>query len=112
MKKVEFKYSSSIWGVKKTETYLIDFSGKRYSHLTNDKCDDVFEIPDDIAEKLEPFFEKLYLDFPHDDFAFDAPMWTLSIDDKTCTKIASTDMDSRFKNVLKIVEVFKNRSKV
>ena len=111
MEKIKFERRSSTWGTKSTETYLIDFSEKRYSHFNNEMCDDIFDLPDDIVEKVKTFFEKIYIDFPNGNFAFDAPMWTLTIDDKSSTEIASTNMDSRFKNALILFEAFKNRNK-
>lgn len=108
MKRVQFKYSNHAWGFNKEELYVIDFERKLYAHFDKGQLDDHIPLPDDLLKSMQEYFEKIYVEFPKDVFAYDAPMWTLTIDDKTCTRIADRDMDSQYKALSELFEKIKN----
>ena len=54
------------------------------------------------------YLEKVVREFPEDEISFDAPCWTLTIDDKTCTRVAVSDWDPLFKSISDFFAVFKN----
>ena len=108
MKTVQFKYSNHAWGFNKEELYVIDFEKKLYAHFNKGELDDHLTLPDDLLATMQSYFERIYIDFPQDVFAYDAPMWTLTIDDKTCTRIADRDMDSTYTTLATLFEKIKN----
>lgn len=108
MKTVQFKYSNHAWGFNKEELYVIDFEKKLYAHFNKGELDDHLTLPDDLLVTMQSYFERIYIDFPQDVFAYDAPMWTLTIDDKTCTRIAVKDEDSLYKTLSELFEKIKN----
>ena len=108
MKMVQFKYSNHAWGFNKEELYVIDFEKKLYAHFDKGELDDHIPLPDDLLKMMQEYFEKIYIEFPKDEFAFDAPRWTLTIDDKACTRIADRDMDSQYKTLSELFEKIKN----
>ena len=108
MKTVQFKYSNHAWGFNEEELYVIDFEKKLYAHFNKGELDDHLSLPDDLLATMQSYFERMYVDFPQDVFAYDAPMWTLTIDDKTCTRIADRDMDSTYKTLSTLFEKIKN----
>ena len=107
MERVEFKYSYYSWGNNKEELYVIDFQSKLYLHYDKGQLDDKMLLPDDLLNQIRSLFEPIYEDFPKDVFAYDAPMWTLTIDDKTCTRIAVQDADAWYERVSAIFNAFK-----
>ena len=66
---------------------------------------DRLPLPDDLLLTLQSFFEPIYNEFPTDIVSLDAPTYTLTIDDKKCTRIATED-DSCYAKVAKIFDVF------
>lgn len=106
MKKVEFLESYHSWGVYKDELFIIDFEKKFYARIQNGATKDTLPLPDDLLLTLQSFFEPIYNEFPSDQPSIDAPIYTLTIDDKNCTRIAIED-DYCYAKVSKIFEVFK-----
>ena len=111
MRFIEYKYSYHSWGNNKEELYRIDIEAKEYKHFDHGICDDTLPLPEDLISSICSFFDSLLGDgFPKDEFAWDAPMWTLTIDDKTCTRIALTDEDPLYSKISKIFATFKKTS--
>ena len=108
MKLIEYKYSYHSWGHDKKELYRINIETKEYQHFDHGICDDTLPLPEDLISSICSFFDSLLGDsFPKDEFAWDAPMWTLTIDDKTCTRIALADEDPLFVKVSGFFTIFK-----
>ena len=105
MKKIEFKYSNHTWGRSEEEINIIDFEKKVYGHIKNGAVESSFSLPEDLLAKIEKIFMPIYVEFPKSQPAFDAPMWTLTIEDKTCYRIAVEDRE--YDKVSRIFEIFK-----
>ena len=97
MNLIEYKYSYHSWGFNKEELHRIDLVTKEYTHFDHGKLDASMPLPDDLIDTISSFFEGLFTEgFPNDMMAWDAPMWSLTIDEKKCTRIALADEDSLF----------------
>lgn len=107
MKYIEYKYSNTSWGQNKNETFQIDLIKKEYRHYTKDVLDDTLPLDENIVQGITKLFAVIYNDFPNDQFAFDAPMFSLTIDDKTCTQIACLDQNAFYKKIHDFFEIFK-----
>ena len=108
MKLIEYKYSYHSWGHDKEELYRIDIDSKEYMHFDHGICDDTLLLPDDLIDSICSIFDSWFREsFPKDEFAWDAPMWTLTIDDKTCTRIALVDADPIYSKISNFFVVFK-----
>ena len=108
MKIIEYGYSYCSWGFNKDELHRIDMVKKEYVHLEHGKCDAYMSLTDDLADSISSLFEKLLVDgFPEDVMAWDAPMWTLTIDDRRCTRIALIDEDPLFKTINQVFNKIK-----
>ena len=108
MKLIEYKYSYKSWGFNKDELHRIDMVKKEYSHFDHGKCDAYMPLPDDLIKTISSFFEDLLSEgFPPDVLAWDAPMWSLTIDDLKCTRIALDDEDSLFKTISQLFDKMK-----
>ena len=105
MKKIEFKYSYHAWGYNEEEFQIIDFEKKMYGRIKNGNVESSFSLPEELLTKIEKLFMPIYVEFPENQIAFDAPMWTLTIDDKSCTRIAVEDRE--YDKVSRIFEIFK-----
>jgi hypothetical protein len=108
MKSVQYKYSNHAWGFNKEELHIIDFEKKLYACFENENLISHLPLPDDLLTTIKNFFEPIYVEFPKDKMAFDAPMWTLTIDDKSCTRIADKCYDSTYKTLSELFEKIKN----
>ena len=105
MKKIEFKYSNHAWGQNEEEFNIIDFEKRMYGRIKNGMVESSFSLPEDLLATIEQLFMPIYVEFPKNQQAFDAPMWTLTIDDKTCYRIAVEDRE--YDKVSRIFEIFK-----
>ena len=108
MNVIQYRHSSVGWGPRVQETYVLHLEEKVYAHYTDGVRDASFPLPDDLVETIRNFFEPIYRDFPGSQAAFDAPMWTLSIDDKTCTRIAAEEFDPLYSKISFVFKAFKN----
>ena len=81
---------------------------KEYLHFDHGVNDCRMRLPDDLLNKICSYFERWLRKFPEDEISFDAPCWTLTIDDKTCTRVAVSDWDPLFKSISDFFAVFKN----
>lgn len=108
MKLIEYIYSYHSWGFDKEELYRIDMEKKEYQHFDHGVCDCRMRLSDDLLNKICSFFEMQLREFPDDEISFDAPRWTLTIDDKTCTRVAVSDWDPLFKSISSFFSIFKN----
>ena len=106
MKNVQYKYSNHAWGFNKEELHIIDFEKKLYACFENLNLISHLSLTDDLLSTLQSLLEPIYNEFPEDIFSFDAPIYTLTIDDKNCTRIAIED-DYCYAKVSKIFEIFK-----
>jgi hypothetical protein len=97
MNLIEYKYSYHSWGFNEEELHRIDMVKKEYTHFDHGKLDASMPLPDDLIDTISSFFEGLFAEgFPKDVMAWDAPMWSLTIDDKKCTRIALVHHDHLF----------------
>lgn len=108
MKLIEYSYNYSSWGFDERELYRIDVEKKEYQHFDHEICNCRIRLPDDLLKKICLFFELRFREFPDDEASFDAPRWTLTIDDKTCTRVAIKDFDPLFKSISDFFRIFKN----
>ena len=105
---IEYKYSYKSWGFNKDEIHRIDMVKKEYFHFDHGKCDAYMPLPDDLIKTISSFFESLFSEgFPLDVMAWDAPMWSLTIDDRSCTRIALDYEDSIFTTVSQLFNKMK-----
>lgn len=107
MKEIRFRFQNYAWGFNQDESHIISFLNKTYSHFNKGVCDETIPLPDNLLQQICELFAGIYREFPKDEFAWDAPMWTLTIDDKTCTRIASKESDPVYAKVSRIFEAFK-----
>lgn len=107
MKYIEYKYSNTSWGRNEKETFQIDLLKKEYRHYTKNVIDKTLSLDEKTMQDIVKLFSVIYNDFPNDMFAFDAPMFTLTIDDKTCTQIACLDQNIFYKKIHNFFETFK-----
>lgn len=105
---IQYRYSSVAWGPHVNELYVFHLEEKVYMHYDHGVCDVRFQLPDDLVETIRDYFEPIYREFPSDKNAFDAPTWTLTIDDKTCTGIAVEDWDPAYARIARFFNIFKN----
>ena len=108
MKLIEYRYSYHSWGFNKDELHRIDLDKKEYAHFDHATLDAYMPLPDDLVASFSSFFEGLLKDgFPEDVIAFDAPTWTFTVDEKTCTRIALPDEDRLFVTVSSVFNKIK-----
>ena len=107
MKEIKFRFKNYAWGFNQDELHVISFLNKTYSHFNKGVCDETIPLPDELLQQIGELFAGIYKDFPKDDFAWDAPMWTLTVDDKTCTRVASEEFDPVYAKVSRIFKAFK-----
>ena len=105
MEKIEFKYSNVAWGHNEEEFQVIDFGKKMYGRIKIGSVESSYSLPEELLTKIEKLFLPIYVEFPGNQIAFDAPMWTLTIDDKSCTRIVVEDRE--YDKVSRIFEIFK-----
>lgn len=108
MKLIEYIYSYHSWGFDREELHRIDVEKKEYQHFDHSVNDRRISLPDSLLNKICSFFELRLREFPSDEFSFDAPCWTLTIDDKTCTRVADKDWDPLFKTISDFFALFEN----
>ena len=107
MKKIELRYSYHAWGFNEDEYQIIDLENKIYARFDKDALLSNIPLTSDIIEQVALIFDPIYKEFPQSVQSFDAPRWTLRIDDKSCTRIAIVDDDPYYKKVVEIFNVFK-----
>ena len=107
MKFIEFKYTNYAWGFNKQEVHQIDFEKKEYKHCKDKVWDYTLKLTDEILSYIYTIFHRFESEFPQNEFAFDAPMFSLTIDDKTCSQIAVSDNNSLYKMLVEVFDVFK-----
>ena len=108
MEQIIYRYSNHAWGFNEDEIYFIDLKNKVFKHFTKTVCDDQFEFPDSLVGDIVGYFEPIYNEFPQSSFAFDAPMYELTIDDKKCERIADEASDHLYWELKRIFNNFKS----
>ena len=106
MKVVEYKYSYTSWGHNESELFRFDVENKRYFHVSKGQPVAAFCLPDSLVDTICNFFEPLCIEFPENIVSYDAPIWSLTIDDRSCTRIAVSEFDNLYAKISEFVEVF------
>ena len=107
MKFIKYEYTNYSWGFNEQEVHQIDFEKKEYNHSKNGVCDNTIKLTDEILSNIHIIFKRFESEFPQNEFAYDAPMFSLTIDDKTCTQIAIYDQNPLYKMLVEFFNIFK-----
>ena len=108
---IQFRVQSFSWGISKDELHLVDLAAGTYAYLERGAIRCAFKLPQEVVPVLQEIFESLYQEFPHDVPSIDAPIWTLTIDDKTCRRIAVAGEDSVYVQLSGLFDSIKNAAK-
>ena len=111
MKVIEYGYSYTSWGHNESELFRFDIENKRYFHISKGQPVAAFYLSDSLVDTICNFFEPLCIEFPEDIVSYDAPIWSMTIDDKSCTRIAVPEFDHLYEKISKFIEVFAKNDK-
>ena len=102
MQQIKFCFKNYSWGANKDELHQIDVGNALYQYFEHGKCLKSLNMSQNVLAMVCDVVEKICEDFPQSEFAYDAPIWTLQIDEKYCTRIADKQSDAIYRQLSEV----------
>ena len=102
MKQIKFGIKNYSWGANKDELHQIDVENSLYQYFEHGKCLKSLNMSQSVLDMVCDVVGKICVNFPQSEFAYDAPIWTLQIDEKSCKRIADKQSDAMYRQLSEV----------